>query len=98
MHRAALRNFLGEVLEKNEFFCAGPNRARTKPSAGSSTLRAKASGVTLSRCNMNPDKLFDYLDGKLSETERAALEERLTSDQQLQREIAVARRIHAGMR
>ncbi|PYK93113.1 MAG: hypothetical protein DME36_10660 [Verrucomicrobia bacterium] len=47
---------------------------------------------------MNPDKLFDYLDGKLSATERAALEERLTSDQQLQREIAVARRIHAGMR
>ena len=47
---------------------------------------------------MNPDKLFDYLDGKLSATERAALEERLTSDQQLQRELAVARRIHAGMR
>jgi len=48
MHRAALRNFLGEVLEKNESFCAGPNRARTKPSAGSSTLRANASGVMLS--------------------------------------------------
>ena len=47
---------------------------------------------------MNPDKLFDYLDGKLSATERAALEERLTSNQQLQRELAVARRIHAGMR
>src|SRR5216684_8224290 len=47
---------------------------------------------------MNPDKLFDYLDGKLSATERVALEERLTSDQQLQRELAVARRIQAGMR
>lgn len=47
---------------------------------------------------MNPDKLFDYLDGKLSAAERAALEERLTSDQQLQRELAIARRIHAGMR
>jgi hypothetical protein len=47
---------------------------------------------------MNPDKLFDYLDGKLPATERVALEERLTSDQQLQRELAVARRIHAGMR
>ena len=47
---------------------------------------------------MNPDKLFDYLDGKLSATERLALEERLTSDQQLQRELAIARRIHAGMR
>src|SRR5437667_8543984 len=47
---------------------------------------------------MSPDKLFDYLDGKLSTRERAELEQRLTSDQQLQRELAVARRIHAGMR
>src|SRR5436309_7341714 len=47
---------------------------------------------------MNPDKLFDYLEGRLSPTERAALEERLMSDKQLQREFAVARQIHAGMR
>ena len=47
---------------------------------------------------MNPDKLFDYLDGKLTSSERAALEERLMSDEQLQREFAVARQIHAGMR
>ncbi len=47
---------------------------------------------------MNPDKLFDYLDGRLSLSERAALEERLMSDKQLQREFAVARQIHAGMR
>ncbi|MEP6708838.1 MAG: hypothetical protein ABJB32_01750 [Verrucomicrobiota bacterium] len=46
---------------------------------------------------MNPDKLFDYLDDRLSPAERAALEEQLTSDPQLQRELAVARRIHAGM-
>jgi hypothetical protein len=46
---------------------------------------------------MNPDKLFDYLDGRLLPTERAALEERLMSDKQLQREFAVARQIHAGM-
>src|SRR5437764_5054157 len=46
---------------------------------------------------MNPDKLFDYLEGKLSPAERAALEERLTSDRQLQRELAVARQIHTGM-
>jgi hypothetical protein len=46
---------------------------------------------------MNPDKLFDYLDGRLSAAERAALEERLISDPQLQREFAVARQIHAGM-
>jgi len=46
---------------------------------------------------MNPDKLFDYLDGRLPAAERAALEERLISDKQLQREFAVARQIHAGM-
>jgi anti-sigma factor RsiW len=46
---------------------------------------------------MNPDKLFDYLEGTLSPSERAALEERLISDKQLQRELAVARQIHAGM-
>jgi anti-sigma factor RsiW len=47
---------------------------------------------------VNPDKLFDYLDGKLSTAERHALEQRLLSDQQLQRELAVARGIHARMR
>jgi hypothetical protein len=47
---------------------------------------------------MNPDKLFDYLDGKLSPGERAELESHLASDSQLQRELAVARRIHAGIR
>ena len=47
---------------------------------------------------MNPDKLFDYLEGKLTSSERAALEDRLISDKQLQREFALARQIHAGMR
>src|SRR6266436_1369516 len=46
---------------------------------------------------MNPDKLFDYLEGRLSPKERAALEEQLMSDKQLQREFVVARQIHAGM-
>ena len=46
---------------------------------------------------MNPDKLFDYLDGRLSVAERTALEEQLISDRQLQRELTVARRIHASM-
>jgi hypothetical protein len=46
---------------------------------------------------MNPDKLFDYLEGRLPAAERAALEERLISNKQLQRELAVARQIHAGM-
>ena len=45
---------------------------------------------------MNPDKLFDYLDGRLSAAERAVLEEQLISDRQLQRELAVARQIHPG--
>lgn len=47
---------------------------------------------------MNPDKLFDYLDGNLSTSERAELEARLVSDADLQRELAVARRIHLGIR
>jgi len=47
---------------------------------------------------MNPDKLFDYLDGKLPAEERAQLEARLASDGHLQRELAVARQIHSGMR
>jgi hypothetical protein len=46
---------------------------------------------------MNPDKLFDYLDGRLPAAERAELEEQLISDGQLQRELAVARRIHTAM-
>jgi hypothetical protein len=47
---------------------------------------------------MNPDKLFDYLEGRLPTAERAALEQQLASDKQLQSELAVARQIHAGMR
>ncbi|HEU0210176.1 MAG TPA: hypothetical protein VFQ78_14505 [Candidatus Udaeobacter sp.] len=46
---------------------------------------------------MNPDKLFDYLAGRLLPTERVALEKQLMSDKQLQRELAVARQIYAGM-
>jgi hypothetical protein len=47
---------------------------------------------------MNPDKLFDYLDGRLPDWERTQLEERLLSDPQLQRELAIAREIHARTR
>jgi anti-sigma factor RsiW len=46
---------------------------------------------------MNPDKLFDYLEGRLPPKERAALEEQLIRDEQLQRELAVAQQIHAGI-
>jgi len=47
---------------------------------------------------MNPDKLFDYLEGRLPAAERTALEQRLVSDEQLQRELAIARQIHTRMR
>src|ERR1700681_3350334 len=47
---------------------------------------------------MNPDKLFDYLDGNLPVAERQQLEERIAGDPQLQRELTVARKIHRGMR
>ena len=43
---------------------------------------------------MNPDKLFDYLDGKLSPADRTDLEEKLMSDAQLRQQFAVAREIH----
>jgi hypothetical protein len=46
---------------------------------------------------MNPDKLFDYLDGKLSSSERAKMEELFMSDPEARRELAVARQIHASM-
>src|SRR5437764_1355921 len=47
---------------------------------------------------MSPGKLFDYLDGKLNDWERGQLEEELAKDPFLQKELAVARRIHSGMR
>lgn len=46
---------------------------------------------------MNPDKLFDYLDGKLSPAERSDIETKLVADPQLQRQLAIARDIHRGM-
>ncbi|MDQ6765803.1 MAG: hypothetical protein M3Z22_06860 [Verrucomicrobiota bacterium] len=47
---------------------------------------------------MNPDKLFDYLDGKLSPADRDQLETQLGNDSQLLRQLAVARDIHRNMR
>src|SRR3954453_11189391 len=46
------------------------------------------------RSPMNPDKLFDYLDGKLTPADRTALEEKLMSDAQLRKQFQVAREIH----
>lgn len=47
---------------------------------------------------MNPDKLFDYLDGTLSAGERAQLEDRVLTDAQIRHQLAVAREIHKSMR
>jgi hypothetical protein len=47
---------------------------------------------------MNPDKLFDYLDGTLPDWERSQLEKEMAEDPQLQKEFAAARRIHSNMR
>lgn len=47
---------------------------------------------------MNPEKLFDYLEGNLAAEERAQLEEKLAADPQLQRELAIAREMHRRSR
>jgi hypothetical protein len=47
---------------------------------------------------VNPEKLFDYLDGKLPEHERRALEEQLMNNAEARREFEVARRIHSATR
>ena len=47
---------------------------------------------------MNPDKLFDYLEGKLPHSERARLEKQIAEDPQLQKEFAAAHRIHSNRR
>jgi len=47
---------------------------------------------------MNPEKLFDYLEGSLPEEEQAELERKLATDPQLQRELALAREMHRRSR
>jgi anti-sigma factor RsiW len=47
---------------------------------------------------MRPEKLFDYLEGKFGDEERAAFEARLATDTQLQRELAIAREMHQRAR
>lgn len=61
-------------------------------------LREGASRITLFERKMSPDKLFNYLDGKLSPGERADVERQLATDTHLQRELAMAREIHNRMR
>jgi hypothetical protein len=47
---------------------------------------------------MNPEKLFDYLEGNLTAAERAQIEEQLATDPQLQRELSIAREMHRRSR
>ncbi len=47
---------------------------------------------------MNPEKLFDYIEGNLPPVERAQIEEQLAMDPQLQRELAIAREMHRRSR
>jgi hypothetical protein len=47
---------------------------------------------------MNPEKLFDYLEGNLTAEERAQLEAQLATDPQLQRELDIAREMHRRSR
>jgi hypothetical protein len=47
---------------------------------------------------MSPEKIFDYLDGKLSEADRSRLEEEVRTDPRLQREMAIAREMHRQRR
>ena len=46
---------------------------------------------------MNPDKIFNYLEGKLPSSEREKFEDELLRDPQLQKEFAIARKIHERM-
>ena len=46
---------------------------------------------------MSPNKLFDYLDGKLPSREREELEARLANDSTLLRQLAIARKLRETM-
>jgi hypothetical protein len=46
---------------------------------------------------MSPNKLFDYLDGKLPVEERQELEEKMANDSSLLRQLAMVRRLREAM-
>lgn len=46
---------------------------------------------------MTPEKFFNYLEGKLPQPEREALERALIIDPELQKEFVAARQIHRGL-
>jgi hypothetical protein len=50
------------------------------------------------RSRMSPEKLFDYIEGNVSQVERAQIDEQLATDPQLQRELAIAREMHRRSR
>jgi hypothetical protein len=47
--------------------------------------------------NISPNKLFDYLDGKLPAREREQLEAQMANDSALLRQLAIARKLHETM-
>src|SRR3989442_1057108 len=79
-------------------FSSNQRRAVTALKRGVNSCEQTDRASRLSQSPMNPDKLFDYLDGKLPPSERAELEEQLMADAQLRRELVTAREIHSGMR
>jgi hypothetical protein len=63
----------------------------------SSRLRVATFGVTLSGVTVSPNKLFDYLDGKLPAQEREELEAQMANDSTLLRQLAMARKLRETM-
>lgn len=49
------------------------------------------------RVNVPPQKLFDYLDGKLPAPEREELEQKMGNDSNLLRQLAIARKLREAM-
>jgi anti-sigma factor RsiW len=47
---------------------------------------------------MSPERLFDYLEGNLSEIERVEIERQLAADPQLQRQLEIAREMQRRSR
>ncbi len=47
--------------------------------------------------SVSPNKLFDYLDGKLPPHEREQLEAQMANDSKLLRQLAIARKLHETM-
>ena len=63
----------------------------------SSHLRARSYRVRLAVAFMSPNKLFDYLDGKLPPKEREELETQMANDSTLLRQLAMARKLREAM-